>query len=122
MPVKFVSRGVTESGAEHGAICAVLVRSQTVRGADFGNKTSEIAHLFALLLQHFSFLWQIPLLTWPPFLYPVRTGSSAIRPNIPLNLSYADADVLPRSPARTPILPTIHPQSPDPQQRASTGL
>ena len=28
---------------------------------------------------------QIPLLTWPPFLYLVRTGSSAIRPNIALN-------------------------------------
>lgn len=51
----------------------------------FNCKNSEIAHLFALLLQRFSFVWQIPLLTWPPFLYPVRTGSSVMRPNIALN-------------------------------------
>jgi hypothetical protein len=48
--------------------------------------TAEIAHLFALLLQRFSFVWQIPLLTEPPSFYPVRTGNSTIRPNIALNL------------------------------------
>jgi len=51
--------------------------------------TAEIEHFSALLLQHFSFahpfVWQAPLLTRPPSLYPIGTGSSAIRPSIAPN-------------------------------------